>query len=306
MRKAFILTLNELAKKDERIVLITADLGFMLLESFADQYPDRFFNVGVAEANMIGIATGLAKQGYIPFCYSIATFVSMRGYEQFRNGPIGHNLPVRLIGVGGGFSYGHLGVSHHALEDIAIFRTQPNVSIIAPGNDQQTIDALQKTYTQSNPIYYRLAKDEASVPELKPEFSTVKTSTIMNGKDLLLVTAGGITSNVVETGKALANEGINVTIAVLASITPIPQDLPQLLSKFRYIMTVEDHYVNGGIGSLICETMAENGITASLVRCAVRKSMNGITGSEKYLWSKAGISMENLLAEAQALLGPKK
>ncbi len=122
MRRTIARTLAEIAETDDRIILLTADLGFMVLEEFSDIHPSRFFNVGVAEANMVGLATGLASCGFIPFVYSISTFASMRCYEQIRNGPVLHELPVRIIGVGGGFEYGHAGPTHHGLEDLGIMR----------------------------------------------------------------------------------------------------------------------------------------------------------------------------------------
>src|ERR1035441_6066131 len=121
MRKQFVTTLMEIADADDRVVLLTADLGFMVLEPFAERHPNRFFNIGVAEANMISIAAGMAREGFIPFCYSIATFASMRGYEQFRNGAVLHNLPVRIVGIGGGFGDRPAGLSPHALGS----RSQP-------------------------------------------------------------------------------------------------------------------------------------------------------------------------------------
>src|ERR1700751_4301824 len=118
MRGAFVRALTELAERDSRIVLLTGDLGFMALEPFASKFPERFINVGVAEQNMVGLATGLAEAGFTPYVYSIATFASMRGYEFIRNGPVQHGLPVRIVGIGGGVDYGHNGLSHYALEDV--------------------------------------------------------------------------------------------------------------------------------------------------------------------------------------------
>src|SRR3954469_24923245 len=137
MRKAFVASLCELAARDERVMLLTADLGWSVLEPFAERFPNRFLNVGVAEQNMLGVATGLARQGRVPFVYSIATFASMRGYEQFRNGAVLHRLPVRVVGIGGGFAYGHAGPTHHALEDLAIARAQPGVTVLAPADQAQ-------------------------------------------------------------------------------------------------------------------------------------------------------------------------
>src|SRR5437588_2280331 len=129
MRDAFVGTLAELAERDHRVVLLTGDLGFGVLESFSERFPDRFFNVGVAEQNMVGLATGLAEAGFIPFVYSIVTFASLRPYEFIRNGPILHRLPVRIVGVGGGFEYGPQGASHHGLEDVGVMRVQPGIAV---------------------------------------------------------------------------------------------------------------------------------------------------------------------------------
>ena len=133
MRTAFVNTLAELAALDERILLLTGDLGYMALEPFTDRFPDRFVNVGVAEQNMVGIATGLAEAGFVPFVYSIATFASLRPYEFIRNGPVLHRSRVRIVGVGGGFEYGTAGITHHGLEDVGVMRVQPGLTVIVPG-----------------------------------------------------------------------------------------------------------------------------------------------------------------------------
>src|ERR1700678_1284526 len=156
MRGAFAKTLTELAKEDERVFLLTGDLGYMALEPFAERFPDRFVNVGVAEQNMIGVAAGMAESGSLPFCFSIATFATLRQYEFFRNGPIAHKLPVRIVGVGGGFEYSHNGLSHFALEDIAVMRAQPALRVVAPADFRQTKTALEETWNLPEPIYYRI------------------------------------------------------------------------------------------------------------------------------------------------------
>ena len=149
MRATFIRTLVELAEEDKRIVLLTGDLGFTVVEPFAERFPDRFFNVGVAEQNMIGVATGLAEAGFVPFAYSIATFATLRSYEFVRNGPVLHRLPVRIVGVGGGLEYGMNGLTHYALEDIAVMRTQPGMTVLAPADFQQARTALCASQDQS-------------------------------------------------------------------------------------------------------------------------------------------------------------
>src|ERR1043166_6956323 len=146
MRGTFVNTLCELANADDRIVLLTGDLGFTVLEPFRDAHPRRFYNVGVAEQNMVGLATGLAEAGLIPFCYSIGTFASLRPYEFIRNGPILHGLKARIVGVGAGFDYGVNGMTHYAIEDVGVMRIQPGMTVVAPADYEQTRNSLLATW----------------------------------------------------------------------------------------------------------------------------------------------------------------
>lgn len=163
MRRAFAETLAELATRDPRIVLLTADLGFMALDPFSDAHPDRFFNVGVAEQNMVGVATGMAEAGFIPYVYSIVNFATLRPFEFIRNGPVAHHLPVRIVSVGGGLEYGHNGISHFGLEDIGVLRTQPNLTLVTPCDAQQARAATRATWDHPGPLYLRLGKDDRLV-----------------------------------------------------------------------------------------------------------------------------------------------
>src|SRR3954469_2867275 len=160
MRRAFAETLADLANDDSRLVLLSADLGFMALEPFIDRFPGRFFNVGVAEQNMMGIATGLAEAGFVPFVYSIVTFAVLRPFEFIRNGPVAHQLPVRIVSVGGGLEYGHNGISHYGLEDIALMRSQPGITIICPCDTSQACSAVRASMSIDGPVYLRLSKDK--------------------------------------------------------------------------------------------------------------------------------------------------
>jgi len=297
MRKTFINTLTELAAQDPRILLMTGDLGYMVLEPFIEKYPNRFFNVGVAEQNMVGLATGLAEAGFIPFVYSIATFASMRAYEFIRNGPILHQSQVRIIAVGGGFEYGHAGPTHHALEDIGIMRVQPNLTLIAPVDYQQTRTALLQTWDLPGPIYYRLGKDDTnSIAGLDGRFQIGHVEVILEGHDLLLISTGSITDEVITAAEMLNDQGIKCTIAVVACLNPPPSnDLTRLLKGFKFVFTVENHYVVGGIGSLISEVIAEQGLNCQLVRCGIRNISNGLSGSQNYLRNASGISANSLV-----------
>jgi transketolase len=301
MRKQFVSTLIDLATHDKRVVLLTADLGFMVLEPFAERHPGRFFNVGVAEANMMSLAAGLAQQGLIPFCYSIATFASMRGYEQFRNGAVLHQLPVRIVAIGGGFAYGTAGPTHHALEDIALMRVQPGVGIIAPADDGQVDRALRDHYARPQPMYLRLAKETASHPELDGRFRWGRLEVIGDG-DIAIVAIGSMTGVALEARRRLQAVGIETAVAVAASIAPAPtDDLVALLSSRRACITIEDHRPIGGLGSLVAETIADHGLGVHLVRCGVTDPAGVSTGSEAFLRHRNGIDVEGLMAAVRQM-----
>ena len=181
MRTEFVEALVESAVADEMIVLLTGDLGFNALEPFADRFPGRFFNVGVAEQNMIGIATGLAEAGLIPYAYSIATFASMRPYEFIRNGPVLHELPVRVVGMGGGLDYGHNGVTHFAVEDIGLMRAQPDLTVLAPADADQARRAVEACADIDRPVYLRLERHSKGVPGLEGRFTLGRAQLVGDG-----------------------------------------------------------------------------------------------------------------------------
>jgi transketolase len=290
VRKAFAAALAELAERDERVVLLTGDLGYTVLEPFAERFPDRFVNVGVAEQNMVGLATGLAEAGYVPFCYSIATFGSLRAYEFVRNGPAAHDLPVRIVGVGGGFDYGENGLSHYALEDVAVMRVQPRITVLAPADDDQTTAAVAAT-ADLGPTYLRVAKAGPRVPGLDGRFRVGRAEPIGDGSDVALVALGGAAMEAVKAAELLRAAGVGATVAVVSSFNPSPvDDLVSLLGRVPLAVSVEAHYVDGGLGSLVAETIAEAGLDCRLVRCGVRSMPTGESGSREYLQERHGLS----------------
>ena len=297
MRRAFVETLVALAADDPRVVLLTADLGFTVVEPFAERHPDRFFNVGVAEQNMVGIATGLAEAGYVPYVYSIATFAALRPYEFIRNGPVHQRLPVRIVGVGGGFDYGSNGPSHHALEDFAVMRVQPGLAVVAPADAAQARAAVAAAHALPGPVYFRLGKEEhARVDGLDGRFRLGRAETVRSGGDVLLVTTGSIARNAAAAADVLTAHGLDATVLVVACISPPPRaDLAEALERFDTAVTVEAHYVDGGLGSLVCEVAAEHGIPCRITRCGVRELEPGRSGSETYLNEVHGLSVEKLV-----------
>lgn len=292
MRKAFIEKLIELAEKDRRIHLLTGDLGFFVVEPFAERFADRFINAGVAEQNMMGMATGMAEAGMIPFVYSIATFATLRPYEFIRNGPVLHNLPVKIVGIGGGVEYSHHGPTHFGLDDVGALRVQPGLSIITPCDSLQLKTALGKTWEMPGPAYYRLSKNEnISLPELNGQFELGKLDLIANGQDALIIAMGNAATEAAKAESALRQQGIHTTVALVSSMNPSPEEhLIETISHHRHVFTVESHFINGALGSMVSEVIAENGLNARLTRLAVRQNPRGAVGSEQFLKDRFGIS----------------
>jgi transketolase len=317
MRNAFLDELLVLAEGDPRVVLLTGDLGFMVLEPFAERFPDRFYNVGVAEQNMVAVATGLAEAGLRPFVYSIATFASLRPYEFIRNGPLLHGLPVRIVGVGGGFDYAHNGVTHHALEDIAVMRAQPRMTVIAAADPDQARAGLRAGHAVDGPVYFRLGKGGRPMPGLDGRFALGRLETLAAagaieavgataaGGRVALIATGPIAAETAQAASRLSRlHGIEASVSVCASLAPPPvADLVALLERVPVAVTHEAAYVNGGLGSLVSEIVAEYGLATRVVRCAVREMPTGATGSQAWLEARYGIDADSVVRAAVGALG---
>ena len=305
MRGAFVRTLVELADRDRRIALLTGDLGYMALEPFMEKHADRFFNIGVAEQNMVGIATGLAESGFIPFVYSIVTFATLRPYEFIRNGPVWHRLPVRIVGVGGGFEYGAQGLSHHGLEDVGVMRVQPGMTVVAPADHEQMATALRATWNVEGPVYYRIGKDDKTVvPGLRGRFRPGHAEVVREGDHVALVAMGSVASEVTAAAATLAERGIAARVIVVASVSPAPaDDLQAALADVPLAVSVEAHYASGGLGSLVAEVIAERGLGCRLVRQAVHELPDARVGSQSYMHGRHGLAAPQLVATVLERLG---
>lgn len=296
MRRAFIATLLEIAAREPKVVLLTADLGYGVVDQFAAQLPRQFMNVGVAEQNMMGVATGLAERGFIPFAYSIASFASLRAYEFIRNGPILHRLPVRIIAVGGGMDYGHQGLTHYALEDLAVMRAQPDLTVIAPADGDQARTALTAMWNDPRPAYFRLGKEELpAVTGLEGRFEVGAVHSVREGADVVMLAVGPIAHAAVEAAELLSRDGISCEIAIVSCLNPVPHDsLAALLGRFRYAVTVEAHYIVGGLGSMVAEVIATAGIRCRLLRRGVEITPPAESGGASYLARRHGLAPDQL------------
>ncbi len=283
MRKAFIKALCEIAKKDERVVLLTGDLGFNVLEPFKEHFPDRFFNIGVAEANLVTVAAGLATAGYIPLTYSIATFMSMRPFEQIRNMVSLQNLNVKIIAVGAGISYTKAGPTHHAIEDISLMRSLPNMTIIAPSDQKETYQATKAMLAYSGPVYFRIGRNPADsivIPE--STFIIGRARLLQKGEKIALLATGNQVEIAFQVAKILKQLNIQASIYSFPTVKPLDkQTLSEIYSSHVVIATLEDHSITGGFGSAICEDVYEEPLAVypSIVRFGFKPGYSKLSAS---------------------------
>ena len=284
MRTAFIDTLRELARIDDRIFLLTADMGYSVFETFRDEFPDRFLNTGIAEQNTIGIAAGLASRGKIVFVYSIIPFVTMRCFEQVRLDLAYNFMNVKLVGVGAGLTYGSLGSSHHALEDIAIMQSLPDMTVLCPGDPIETRELIKRSFEYEGPVYIRLGKN--GEPKIHPDETRIeigKSITVLEGNDLALIT----TSNMLETGKKWVEEwkqdGVNVSLISMPSLKPFDSStVKNLIDKEIPIITLEEHSVIGGLGSIISQVIATTGKPVKFKQIGINDKFSHVVGGHEF------------------------
>ncbi|NPV56720.1 MAG: transketolase [Anaerolineae bacterium] len=303
MRNTFIDTLTELAAADPRIWLVTGDLGFSVLERFAERFPGRYLNVGVAEQNMTGMAAGISTTGKVVFTYSIANFPVMRCLEQVRNDICYHNLNVKIVAVGGGFGYGSAGYTHHGLEDLAVMSALPNMTVLAPGDPVETRLAVRAIVQHPAPCYLRLGKGgEPVVHTSEPRFEIGKAIPLMSGKDLTLISTGGILSIVMSAARALEAAGFSVGVLSMPTVSPLDRDaVLAAAAASRALLTVEEH-APGGLGSRVAEALAVAGAGIPFAMLTADRSHLHLAGSQDYLRDHSGLSLEAILAKARDLL----
>lgn len=294
MRTTFVNTLKDLAENDERIFLITADMGFSVFEEFREQHPDKFLNTGISEQNTIGVAAGLANSGKIVYVYSIIPFVTMRCFEQVRLDLAYNNSNVKIVGVGAGLTYGPLGTSHHAIEDIAIMRSIPNMTVLCPGDPIETKELVRQSYELDGPVYIRLGKNgEPNIHKDGTKIPLGKAIQITTGDDLFLIT----TSNMLETGKKWVEEwkqeGKNVSLVSMPTIKPFDSNFINKICETGIpILTLEEHNIIGGLGSAVSEVIAENGQNVKFRRIGINDTYSHYVGSANFQRKKFNLSMK--------------
>jgi len=297
MRTAFINQLIEEASKNDRIFLLVGDLGFSVVEPFAERFPNQYLNVGIAEQNMAGMAAGLAMEGYIVYIYSIGNFPTLRCMEQIRYDICYHNLNVTVVAVGGGYAYGALGASHHATEEIGMLRTIPNMVVCAPGDPEEAKVITTFTANYNGPCYIRLGK--AGEPTVHPKDTvSVNLGSILkvrDGKDSAVFSTGSMLKYVVD---YIGQNNIESSVYSFPFIKPIDaRQLTDIFNRYDKIITIEEHQSNGGFGSAVLEylnDLVENGSVEdapAIKRIAIPDKFYSVAGSQDYLREISGLTL---------------
>lgn len=296
MRKAFFQTLASLTERDSGVYLLTGDLGFGVFDSFQSSHAKTFVNVGVAEANMIGISAGLALSGKKVYCYSIIPFLLMRAYEQIRVDVAYNGLAVRLIGTGGGFSYGLEGFTHYGLEDLALMRVLPNMTVVVPADACEAKQLAALSLDFSTPLYVRLGKaGDPVVHKQERPLEIGKGMVLAEGRQAAVIAAGSMVFPALQAVETLRSKGLAVTLVDMHTIRPLDVDLVrQCASTHELIVTVEEHSITGGLGSAVAEMLCEDGYKGAFRRMGIPERLQRIVGDAEYLKLKYGLGAEGI------------
>jgi transketolase len=297
MRTAFINELIVQARLHPEIFLVVGDLGFSVIEPFAAEFPSRYMNAGVAEQNMTGVAAGLASEGYHVFTYSIANFPTLRCLEQIRNDVAYHRLHVTVVSVGAGFAYGNLGYSHHAVQDLGILRTLPELAILSPADPGETRESLQWLVHNPGPSYLRLGKAGEAELHSKRGLAQGPLKILEGTSEVALVATGSILKEALVAARQLADAGIWISVFSCPLLSPVTADFFVALQDYPSVLALEEHLVAGGLASLLREHL-----TQPVHSLAVPAKVLDLVGSQEYLRWQGGINAAGVVAGIRTLL----
>ncbi len=298
-RTAFIQELIRQARINPRLFLAVGDLGFSVVEPFVAEFPERFLNAGVAEQNLTAVAAGLASEGWQVFTYSIANFPTLRCLEQIRNDVCYHRLPVTVVAVGAGLAYGNMGYSHHGIQDLAVMRSLPNLTLLSPADPGEATEALQWICRNPGPSYLRLGKAGEKTLHDRRGLDQGPLEVVQGDRSSGIAFAA--TGSVLSIAQAAASEleashGVRASVFSCPWLKPAPAEFFAPLWDFRRIITLEEHVAEGGFGELIAAS--RQGATTSVTRLALSQDIGGLVGSQEYLRAKAGLTVENAVRSA--------
>ena len=305
MRNAFAAAMVDLAASDPRVVLLVGDIGNKLFDPYKARFADRFFNCGVAEANMIGVASGLAMNGYRPVAYTITPFLTMRCIEQIRVDLCYHAQPVTLVGVGSGLSYAGLGPTHHSLEDLACLRSLPGMTVLAPADVTELRLALACVPSHGGPMYMRIGKKgEPAVHTTPPDFAIGRGLVLREGARVAILATGTIVPTALAAAIELEKSGISSTVASFPTVKPLDDALlAKMFERHDVVVTVEEHSIVGGFGSAIAEWVVDGPPRrARLVRIGTPDRFHDEAGGQGHARKKLGLTAEGIAAKARERL----
>lgn len=295
MRNAFVKTLTSLAKKDKNIYLLTGDLGYSVFEDFSCRFPKRFINCGVAEQNMMGVAAGLALSGKKPYVYSITPFVTLRCLEQIKDDVCYQNLNVKIVGFGSGLTYGSLGATHLAIEDIAVLRGLPNMTILSPADALEAEALMLEAFKIKTPVYLRLGRGGQPVYQKRPNLKIGVPSVIEKGRDGVIIATGVQVSFCLGAIRTLRLKGKQFKLISLHTLKPINKKaLLSELTGIKNVFTVEEHSAIGGLGGAVAETLAESQWQGNFKIIGFPDEYPKTIGSPEYLRHKYSLDEEKI------------
>lgn len=269
MRDAFFDELYDIACKDKQVMLLTADMSAHSIERFKTDLPNQFINTGISEQNTISVAAGLALNGKKVFVYSIIPFITMRCYEQIKVDLCCMNLPVTIVGVGAGFSYAGDGPTHYGVQDMAIMRILPNIKILNPSDALLANRCAKIAYESDTPVYVRIDKERMSIIHIDDENYSTGYCIFDKGKDLTIITTGIMMHKALEVLSNLKEQGILASVIELYQIKPITNEFIKKVLNSKYIVTIEENNLTGGLGSLISEVITDASYNIPLKRLAI-------------------------------------
>lgn len=303
MRTAFIEALCQAAQQDERVWLLTGDLGYSMLERFSSQFPERYINAGVAEQNMIGVAAGLALAGKTVFVYSIANFPTLRCLEQVRNDVCYHRLNVKIVAVGCGLAYGGHGYTHHGVEDLGVMSLLPHMTVFAPGDPVEARWATRELVRRPGPGYLRLGKaGEPVVHKTEPAFEVGKAVQVVDGAHATLVSTGGMLDTAMKVAALLSARGVALRVLSMPTLRPLDKAcICAEARRTRKLITLEEHGP-GGLGTMTGETLAEAGLGIRFLPLRLAPEPTLCAGSQAYLCERHGLSVDRIADRIASLV----
>jgi transketolase len=307
MRNAFADEVTKLGLEDSRVVLLSGDIGNKLFDKFKDNARGRFFNCGVAEANMMSVAAGMALNGLRPVVYTITPFTTTRCFEQIRVDACYHGAPVTIVGTGSGLSYAELGPTHHSLEDLAILRTLPGMTVLAPCDEVELRALLRQALKLQGPAYMRIGKKGEPVLHAKATVLRIgKAVTLREGVDACLIGAGTILSEVMKAAEVLTRDGIRAGVESFHTVKPLDEErLAELFGRYPLVAVVEEHGLLGGLGGSIAEWRArQDGRLARMLSFGAEDSFLHEIGSQDYARRRYGIDAATIASRVRAALRP--